>query len=80
MTYEEIRAMGMMVVGAWVRKSICGDGNTLDIFMLLFSILLFGSWPGTNGVGTGFYLLRITAKWRWSFRVRRIRRKVGIKL
>jgi len=45
---------------------------------LLFSILLyfFGSRPSTNGVGTGFDHLRITAKWRWSFPVRRIRRKV----
>jgi len=43
---------------------------------LLFSILLyfFGFRPSTNGVGTGFYHLQITAKWRWSFPVRRIRR------
>jgi len=47
---------------------------------LLFSILfyIFGSRPSTNGVGTGFYHLRITAKWRWSFPVRGIRRKVTL--
>jgi hypothetical protein len=32
------------------------DGITLDVFLFLSSFLLFfGSRPGTNGVGTGFY-------------------------
>ena len=49
--------------------------------MFLSSLLLFfGSRPGTNGVGMGFYHLQITAKWRWSFPVHRIRRKVAIEL
>jgi hypothetical protein len=34
-------------------------GSLLNVFLLLSSLLLFfGSWPGTNGVGTGFYHLR----------------------
>jgi hypothetical protein len=47
---------------------------------LLFSILYYfiGSRPGTNGVGMGFYHLRMAAKWRWSFPVGRIRRKVTL--
>jgi len=32
------------------------DGIPLGVFLFLFShLLLFGSRPGTNGVGTGFY-------------------------
>jgi len=49
-------------------------GSLLDVFLLLFSLLFFGSRPGTNGVGMGFY----HRHWRWSFPVRRIRRKVAI--
>jgi hypothetical protein len=30
----------------------------MDVFLFLSSFLLFfGLWPGTNGVGTGFYHL-----------------------
>jgi len=76
MTYAEIRATGMMVVGAWVQfgSGDMEDGITFGCFLVsLFpSSLLFGSRPGTNGVGTGCYHLQITAKWRWSFPVRRI--------
>jgi hypothetical protein len=33
--------------------------GSLWMFLLLFSSLhLFGSWPSTNGVGTGFYHIR----------------------
>jgi hypothetical protein len=57
------------------------DGITFGCFLFLSSLFLFfGSRPGTNGIGTGFYQLRITAKWRWSFPVRRIRRMVAIEL
>jgi len=47
---------------------------------LLFSILHYfiGSRPGTNGVGTGFYRLRMAAQWRLSFPMRRIRRMVTL--
>jgi hypothetical protein len=32
------------------------DGITFGCFLVFSSLLLFfGSWPGTNGVGTGFY-------------------------
>jgi len=35
------------------------DGSLLDVFLFLSSLLLFfGSLPGTNGVGTGFYHLQ----------------------
>jgi len=34
-------------------------GSLLDVFLFLSSLLLFfGSRPGTNGVGMGFYHLR----------------------
>ena len=48
---------------------------------LLFSTLYYfiGSRPSTNGVGTGFYHLRITAKWRWGFPVRQIHRKATVR-
>jgi len=48
----------MMVVGAWVRLGSrdMEMGSLLDVFLFLSSLLLFfGSRPGTNGVGTGFY-------------------------
>jgi hypothetical protein len=33
-------------------------GITFGCLLFLFSLLLcFGSWPGTNGIGTGFYQL-----------------------
>ena len=57
---REIRATGMLVVGAWVRKSRYGDGITFGCFLLslLFSSsLLIGFRPSTNGVGMGFYHL-----------------------
>jgi len=57
-TYAEIRATGMMVVGAWVQLGSrdMEMGSLLDGFFFLSSLLLFfGSRPGTNGVGTGFY-------------------------
>jgi len=56
-TDAEIRATGMMVVGAWVRKlRSWRTGSLLDVFLFLYSlVLIFGSRPGTNGVGTGFY-------------------------
>ena len=59
-TYAEIQTMGMMVNGAWVRKLRYGDGITFGCFLVsLFSssLLLYGSRPGTNGVGMGFYHL-----------------------
>jgi len=57
-TYAEIQATGMMVVGAWVQLGSrdMEMGSLLDVFLFLSSFLLFfGSRPGTNGVGTGFY-------------------------
>jgi len=57
------------------------DGITFGCFLVsLFSCSLLGSRPGTNGVGMGCYHLWITAKWRWSFPVRRICRNVAIEL
>jgi hypothetical protein len=59
MTYAEIGATGMMVVGTWVRKSRYGDGITCGCFLCLSSLLpFFGSRPSTNGVGMGFYHLQ----------------------
>ena len=58
MPYAEIRATGMMVIGAWVQLGSRDIvmGSLLDVFLLLSSLLLFlGFRPGTNGVGTGFY-------------------------
>jgi len=43
-------------------------------FFTSFSSLLIGLWPAINGIGMGF----TTYGWRWSFPVRRIRRKVAI--
>jgi len=55
-TYTEIYGLReWMVGGAWVRKSRYGDVITLDVFLFLSSLLFFGSRPGTNGVGMGFY-------------------------
>ena len=45
----------MMVVGEWVRKSRYGDGITFGCFLVSSLLLFFGSRPGTNGVGMGFY-------------------------
>jgi len=62
-TYTEIQAMGMMVVGAWVRKSRYGDGITFGWFLvsLFCSALLWisarykwhrhGFLPPANGGG-----------------------------
>jgi len=58
MTYAEIRPTGMMVVGAWdqLGSRDMEMGSLLDVFFFLSSLLrFFGSGPGTNGVGTGFY-------------------------
>jgi len=68
----EFRNSGLRNVINWAFLS--------SVSSLLFSILHYfiGSRPGTNGVGTGFYHLWIAAKWRWSFPVRRIRRKVTL--
>ena len=53
------------------------DMETGSLWMFLMShLLFFGHRPGTNGVGMGFY----HRHWRWSFPVRRIRRKVAIEL
>jgi len=50
-------------------------GSLLDVFMFISSLfILCGSRPGWNGVGMGC----TTCHWRWSFRVRRIRRKVAL--
>jgi len=39
------------------------DGITFGCFLFLSSLLLFfGSRPGTNGVGTGFYHLLMEAE------------------
>jgi len=41
---------------------IMEDMITYDVFLFLSSLLLFfGARPGTNGVGTGFYDIQITA-------------------
>ena len=60
--------------------------RTVSLWMFLLSLLFlfsllhyfFGSRPSTNGVGSGFYHLRRYVKWRWSFPVRRICRKVAL--
>jgi len=55
-------------------------GSLLDVFLFVPSLLLFfGSRPGTNGVGMGFYHLW-GHKWRWIFPVCQIRRKVAMEL
>ena len=57
-TYARIQATGMMVVGAWVQLGSrdMEMGSLLDVFLFLASLdLFFGSRPGTNGIGTGFY-------------------------
>jgi len=50
-----IQSTGLMVVGAWVRKSRYGDGITFGCFLVSCLLLFFGSRPGTNDVGMGFY-------------------------
>jgi len=82
-TWYELRVRDWIVGCRTIRKWRLEDGVTLDVpsfSSLLFSLLLyfFGSRPSTNGVGTGFYHLRRRVKWRWSFPVRRIRRKVAL--
>jgi hypothetical protein len=56
---RDIRATGMdgrRSMGLEVE--IWRTGSLLDVFLFLSSLLLFfGSRPGTNGVGTGFYHL-----------------------
>jgi hypothetical protein len=55
---RDIRATGMdgrRSMGLEVE--IWRTGSLLDVFLFLSSLLFFGSWPGTNGVGTGFYHL-----------------------
>ena len=61
-------------------KLSIGRSFLLFLSSLLFSTLyyFFGSRQSINGVGTGFYHLRISVNGRWSFPVRRIRRKVTL--
>jgi len=68
----------------WVR-TIAYVGWLFYSFFPFSSLVLFiplcflGSRPSTNGIGTGFHHLQITAKWRWSFPVRRIHRKATVR-
>jgi len=78
MTYAEIRATGMMVVGAWVRKLRYGGQDHIWMFSC-FSLLFFSSLDlGPVQMASAWVLT--TRQWRWSFPVHRIRRKVAIEL
>ena len=61
MTYAERYGLReWMVGGVWVQLGSrdMETGSLLDVFLFLISLLLFfGSRPGTNGVGMGFYHL-----------------------
>jgi hypothetical protein len=76
-TYPSIRAMGMMVIGAWVRKlRYWGrDHFGCSLVSLFTSSLLMGFCPSTNGVQTGCYHLTL----RWSFLVCRIQWMVTLR-
>jgi len=75
MTYTEIQAAGMMVVGVWVRKWRYGGRDRLDVscFSLLFSLDLGPVQMASAWVFT-------TCQWWLSFPIRQIRRKVAIEL
>ena len=61
MAYTEIYGLPeWMVGGVWVQfeSGDMEDGITFGCFLFFSSLLLFfGSRPGTNGVGMGFYHL-----------------------
>jgi len=48
-------------------------------FLLFIPLCFLGSRPSTNGIATGLYHLRITAKWRWSFPLCYIQRKATVR-
>jgi len=78
MTYAEIRATGMMVIGAWVRKLRYGGRDHFWMFSG-FSLRFFSSLD-LGPVQMALAWVFTTSQWRWSFPVHRIRRKVAIEL
>jgi hypothetical protein len=80
MTYAEIYELReWMVGGVWVQfgSGDMEDGITLDISC--FSLLFFSSLDhGPVQMASAWVFT--TYQWRWSFPVRRIRRKVSIEL
>ena len=81
MTYAEIYELRVwMVGGVWVRKWRCGDyGSSSDVSFcsfVSFSSLLFLLDYGPVQMASAWVFT--ACQWRWSFPVRRIRRKVAI--
>jgi len=83
----EVRDSGAEEIGQFCfRTRDRRKSNQLSVpFFCFFSSLLFfilhyfiASRPGTKGVGTGFYHLRMAAKWGCSFHVRWIHRTVTL--
>jgi len=74
---RDIRATGM---DGWrsmgLEVEICRTGSLLDVFLFLSSLLLLDLGPVQMALARVF----TTCQWRWSFPVRRIRRKVAIEL
>jgi len=75
---RDVRAPGVMVVGAWVRKLRYGGRDHFWMFSC-FSLLFFSSLD-LGPVQMASAWVFTTSQWRWSFPVHRIRRKVAIEL
>jgi len=78
-TYAEIKAMGVMVVGAWVRKLKYRGRDHFWMFSH-FSALLFFSCLDLGPVQMVLAWVFTTRQWRWSFPMHQMRRKVAIEL